>query len=76
MARPRHPNKHIEAALKYAEDLGWRVKKSKGHAHCWGMMYCPRNARDGCKVGINSTPKNPQNHARQLRSEIDLCDHS
>jgi len=74
--RPRHNNKHIEAVLKYAESLGWRVKKaSGGSAHCWGKMFCPQNTRSGCKAAIYSTPRNPQNHARHLRSEIDMCDH-
>lgn len=33
--RPRHPNKHIEAAVQYAESLGWRF--IKGHGHRWGV---------------------------------------
>jgi len=31
MFRPRHPNKHIEQAVKYAESLGWRVEISGGY---------------------------------------------
>jgi hypothetical protein len=34
MARPRHPNKEIEAAVAHAETLGWRVVPISGHA--WG----------------------------------------
>lgn len=76
MARPRHADKHIEAALRYAESLGWRVEKSTGgSAHCWGRMLCPANSREGCKVSILSTPRNGQNHARQLRREVDICNH-
>lgn len=73
--RPRHPNKHIEAAVAYAESLGWRVEKSSGRAHCWGTLYCPRHDRDGCKVAVYSTPRVPENHARQLRSAVELCHH-
>jgi hypothetical protein len=73
MARPRHPNKHIEKAIQYAEGLGWRVRKSKGHA--WGRIYCPLATPEGCIVSIHSTPKNPENHARHIRREVDLCPH-
>src|SRR5687768_6582733 len=31
---PMHPNKHIREALKYAEQQGWRIVKSRGHAYC------------------------------------------
>ena len=29
MGRPRHPNKHVERSVQYAESLGWRVLMSK-----------------------------------------------
>jgi hypothetical protein len=73
MARPRHPNKHIEQAVRFAEASGWRVEMSNGHA--WGFLLCPRHTREGCKVGVYSTPRNPENHARQLTREVDLCPH-
>lgn len=74
MARSRHPNKHIELALQQAESAGWRVRESKGQSsHCWGMIFCPRNDREGCKTAVYCTPKNPQNHARHLLSEVDAC---
>jgi hypothetical protein len=41
VARSKHPNKEIEAAVQHAEGKGWRVTSSKGHA--WGKMYCPFN---------------------------------
>ena len=73
--RPRHPDKHIEQALRYAEELGWRVEKSSGHAHCWGRLRCPFATREGCIVFVNSTPRVPMNHARQLQNKIDCCPH-
>jgi len=73
MGRPRHPNKHIERAIKYAESLGWRVELSNGHA--WGFLLCPRSTREGRAVAVWSTPRNPENHARQLTREVDLCPH-
>ena len=74
--RSRHKDKHIEVVLQYAEECGWRVEKaSGGSSHCWGMMYCSKNDRTGCKASIHSTPRTPQNHARHLRGEIDMCEH-
>jgi hypothetical protein len=73
MARSRHPDKHIELAVQYAEHLGWRVQLSHGHA--WGHILCPEASRDGCSYAVWSTPKNPEGHARQLRRNIDCCAH-
>jgi hypothetical protein len=73
MSRPRHPNKHIEKAIQYAEQQGWRVEISNGHD--WGRLFCPLGQRGGCIIGVFSTPRNPENHARHIQSEIDLCPH-
>lgn len=67
MPRKRHPNKAIEAALRYAESHGWRIE-AKG-AHAWGKMYCVLNSQacrcgEFCITAIWSTPKNPDNHAK------------
>ena len=76
MARIAHPNKEVESALQYAEAKGWRVEIASGHA--WGRMYCPYNSR-ACRCGefcissIWSTPRNPANHAKQLRRVVDNC---
>lgn len=73
-----HPNKEIAAALKYAEDHGWRIEQ--GGAHAWGKMKCPHNDQE-CRCGefciksIWSTPKNPFNFARQIRQAVDNCVH-
>ncbi|MEX2473805.1 hypothetical protein [Marinobacter sp.] len=76
MKRSRHSKKEIEEALTYAEAHGWRVVPSTGHA--WGRLYCPHNdseCRCGefCIVSVWSTPKNPANHAKQLRRVVDNC---
>jgi len=34
MTRPRHPKPEIEKAIQYAEQVGWSVELSSGHA--WG----------------------------------------
>ena len=73
MARPRHPDKHIEAAIRYAESLGWRVEISNGHA--WGHLLCPRRARNGHIVPVWSTPRSPERHARWILQQIAKCRH-
>lgn len=74
MTRPRHPNAHIEAAIRHGESLGWRVTLSNGHA--WGRLYCPLETREGCIVLVWSTPRVPENHARQIRRSIDTFGHT
>ena len=40
--RSPHPDKHVESALKYAENAEWTVEKSDGRAsHPWGTVKCP-----------------------------------
>ena len=59
------PKPPIEKAVQYAEQLGWRVVMSNGHA--WGRLFCPHSTRDGCIISVWSTPRNPENHARHTR---------
>ncbi|MGH8226913.1 MAG: hypothetical protein ACREU3_03240 [Steroidobacteraceae bacterium] len=74
--RSRHPKKEVEEALQYAEHAGWQV--SIGGSHAWGKIYCPYNDRE-CRCGefciasIWSTPRNPGNHASQIRRVVDNC---
>ncbi len=76
MARPSHPKKEVEEALRHAEGQGWRVEV--GGSHAWGRIYCPYNDEE-CRCGefcitsVWSTPKNPGNHARALRRVVDNC---
>lgn len=76
MARPKHPKSEVEAALRHAEDHGWRI--AHGGSHAWGKLYCPYNdaeCRCGefCIASIWSTPKNPGNHGKQIRRVVDNC---
>lgn len=73
MARPRHPSKEIEAALRHAEGLGWRVVP--GGAHAWGAIYCPEASREGHRFSVYSTPRDPEAHARYLMRMIGRCPH-
>ncbi len=72
----KHPNKEIQAALNYAKQKGWRIQESGSHA--WGRIFCPYNdseCRCGefCITSIWSTPRNPNNHAKQIRRVVDNC---
>lgn len=76
MSRNKHPNKEIEEAIQYAEENGWRYKKSGNSSHTWGKLLCPLQEREGHSISIWSTPKNPGNYARQIRRAVDRCLHS
>lgn len=76
MSRRRHPNKDIEEAVRYAETHGWLVKITTGHA--WGQIRCPENSKECrcgnfCVTSINTTPRNPANHAKQIKRVVDNC---
>jgi hypothetical protein len=71
--RPEHPDKDIEAAVRYAEAKGWRVTMSNGHA--WGRLYCPGGRPGDCILSVWSTPSNPFRFARQIRQRVDACAH-
>jgi hypothetical protein len=78
MSRRRHPDRHVEDALRYAEQQGWRIELLSPRAHGWGKMYCPHND-PGCRCGeycvtvVWGTPRRPEDHARQLRRVVDGC---
>lgn len=74
----KHPNKEIQAALKYAEQQGWIIQV--GGSHAWGKILCPYNDQECrcgefCLTSIWSTPKNPSSHAKQIRRVVDNCIH-
>jgi len=78
MGRSRHPKKGVEAALAHAESQGWRVEERHGRGHAWGPLYCPyqdHECRCGvfCRASVWSTPRSPDQHARQIRKVVDLC---
>jgi len=68
-----HSNKHIRAAIWYAEQRGWRVMTSKGHI--WGELWCPEGSRAGCIIRVFSTPRNPENHAKHILHRVNGCPH-
>lgn len=73
--RAKHPNKEIESAIKFAEAKGWRYPPTGNSAHAWGRLLCSLESRDGCSMSIWSTPKNAQNHAKQIIRNVKSCPH-
>lgn len=70
-----HPNKHIREAIKYAEDNGWRFIKSSARAHIYGELLCGQATREGCRVSVYSTPRVPEDHAKDIRRAVRHCPH-
>jgi hypothetical protein len=70
-----HPNKHIRDAIEYAISQGWTLKKSGPRAHIWGRLYCPQGDRGGCAKAVYSTPKDAQDHAKDIRRAVRRCRH-
>lgn len=75
--RKKHAIKEIEEVLSYAEAEGWTIVIS-ARGHAWGLLRCPHNSPkcrcgDFCQMSVWSTPRNPQNHAKQLKNRIDGC---
>lgn len=66
----KHSKKEIENALQYVESNGWTVEQT-ARGHRWGVARCGH----GCTVSIWSTPKNPGNHAKQIRRAVDRRPH-
>lgn len=74
-SRPTHPNKEIEAAVKYAEANGWRYKAVGKSSHAWGRLLCPFPDTTGCRLSVWSTPQSPEDHAKRIRREVAKCPH-
>lgn len=63
VSKGRHPKQPIADALDTAKEDGLTTTEiHKGHR--WGTLTCPTC---GEKFAIYSTPKDPDNHANQIR---------
>ena len=69
-----HPNKEVSDAIDQALGLGWRFILGSGHV--FGTLMCPEESRTGCRITVFSTPKNPGNHARWIRRQVEACPHA
>lgn len=75
MARKKHPNKEIEAAVCFAENHDWSYRKVGSSAHAWGRLSCLLKSREGCVMSVWSTPRSPENHAKQIIKNVKKCPH-
>jgi hypothetical protein len=75
MGGKKHTNKAIQAVIEKAMEQGWRLKEPGSSAHAWAFLYCPEESRIGCKISVWSTPRVPENHAKQLLKIIQKCEH-
>jgi hypothetical protein len=72
----RHPKKEIQSAIEYAFEQGWHFTKAGARAHIYGTLYCSHEGREGCLIGVFSTPRNPSNHASHIRRRVNRCPHA
>lgn len=68
----KHPNKHIQAALDYAEQNGWQKVPSGKSAHAFCRLRCLRGHSEH-QMSIWSTPRSPENHAKQIIRKVNEC---
>lgn len=66
----RHQKPDVEKAIQYAEGLGW-TRDVRHSGHLWGYVFCG----SGCRVRVNSTPRNQGDHAKDIRRAADRCPH-
>jgi hypothetical protein len=67
----RHPNKHIQAAIEFAIENGWRLETHRAH---WGLLLCPGRRRGACSFGVHSTPRTPEAHAKDIVRTVRRCE--
>ncbi len=71
--RSRHPKKQVEAALKRAEEAGFRVETGRGH---WGRLTCPGGDLGKCPpFSVNGTPANADNETKRVGRFVARCPH-
>lgn len=70
-----HPNKHIQTAIEYALSNGWVWVQPGDSAHCFCKLRCgnTKNEHRDHKMSVWSTPKNAENHARQIMRKVNHC---
>lgn len=68
----KHPNKSIQAALEYAKKHGWEIVPSGRSAHSFCRLRCKQGHTEH-QMSIWSTPRNPENHAKQILRKVKEC---
>lgn len=67
-----YPNKHIKEAIAYALANGWHYVESGNSAHAFCRLKCNAGHSEH-QMSIWSTPKNPENHAKQIIRKVKQC---
>lgn len=65
--RPRHPKPELEALIRQAEALGWRVTREKKYYKA--LCPCPGK----CMETIHITPSDP-NYVRNKHNKMSKCE--
>jgi hypothetical protein len=68
----KHPNKHIREAIKLAVANGWEMVDTGKSAHAFCRLRCVAGHTEH-QMSIWSTPKNPENHAKQILHKVQQC---
>jgi hypothetical protein len=71
MARRKHSKKEVEEAICYAESMGWTVELRSGH--CWARIFCPHHVEEKHRMSVYSTPRDAQDHAKDIKRIVDKC---
>ncbi|EBR9859401.1 hypothetical protein ISO73_09815 [Morganella morganii subsp. morganii] len=71
----KHPDKHIQSAIEYALLQGWVwiAPGNSSHAFCRLRCGSPYDEHRQHKMSVWSTPRNTENHAKQIRRKVDAC---
>ncbi|HNC04454.1 MAG: hypothetical protein H6996_07070 [Moraxellaceae bacterium] len=68
----KHPNKHIREAIKHAMANGWEIVDAGKSAHAFCRLRCVAGHTEH-QMSIWSTPKSPENHAKQILHKVQQC---
>lgn len=67
-----HPNKAISQAIAYALENGWHKIESGKSSHAYCRLRCDFGHSEH-QMSVWSTPRNPENHAKQIIRKVDEC---
>lgn len=68
----KHPNKHIKEAIEFALANGWEFVEAGKSAHAFCRWRC-RYGHSEHQMSVWSTPKNAENHAKQILRKVQQC---
>jgi len=68
----KHPNKHIRDAIDYALQNGWVIIDTGKSGHSFCRLKCVLGHNEH-QMSIWSTPKSPENHAKQILNKVKQC---